>query len=64
MATHSYGTGDLEDVVQIGDDVAYKTDFRRGDVGGSGLTAYRVDVYFVNVDGVLMLQAISNALIF
>jgi hypothetical protein len=64
VATHFFGTGDIKDVVQIGDDVVYKSNFRRGDVGGSGPTGYRVDVYFLNVDGVLMLQATSNTVTF
>ena len=64
VATHSFGTGDIKDCVQIGDDVVYKSNFRRGDHSGSGPTGYRVDVYFVNVDGVLMLQATSNTVIF
>lgn len=64
VATHAFGTADPKDVVQIDDDVVYKTNFRRGDFGGSGPAAYRIEVYFLNVDGSLMLQATSNALTF
>lgn len=64
VGTHTFGTDDIKDCVQIGDDVVYKSNFRRSDIGGSGPAGYRVDVYFLNVDGVLMLQATSNTLIF
>ena len=64
VATHTFGTGDIKEWVQIGDEVVYKTNFRRGDFGGSGPAGYRVDLYFLNVDGVMMLQGTSNTLTF
>ena len=64
VATHTFGTGDIKAWVKIDDEVVYSTHFRRGDFGGSGPAGYRVDVYFLDVDGVLKLQATSNTVIF
>jgi len=63
VATHVFGTGDPKDLVKF-ETGSYKSNFRRGDIGGTAPTAYRLDVYFLNVDGVQMLQATSNIVTF
>jgi hypothetical protein len=63
--THSYGTGDIKDCVQLDSTgPTYKTNFKRGDVGASGPASYTAKVYFLDVDGNDVLQAMSNAVTF
>ena len=46
-------------------DLVYKTTFNRGDLPASpGLVGYKLQVYFLDVDGNLMLQATSSSLTF
>ena len=66
-ATHVFGTaGSINDVVQIDQtNLVYQTNFRHGDLPGNpGLTSYKLRVYFLDVDGNLVLQAESSSLSF
>jgi hypothetical protein len=66
VASHVFGTGAIHQVVQIDStDLVYKTTFNRGDLPASpGLVSYQLQVYFLDVDGNLMLQATSSSLTF
>ena len=70
VGTHTFGTTDPKDVVKIDDpdtvNAKYHTVFRHIDLIGSpsGLQSYRLDVYFVDVDGTEMLQGSSATLSF
>lgn len=65
VASHSYGTGAIGSYVQV-DTAApsYQTNFRRGDWGATAPKAYKAEVYFVDVDGIPVLQKTSNAVTF
>lgn len=67
IASHTYGTEDIKDVVQITTDPIYQTHFRKEDIFSSPLpeqTQYRAEVWFMDVDGNLVKQAESGAVIF
>ncbi|HUX28356.1 MAG TPA: hypothetical protein VMV39_06185, partial [Terracidiphilus sp.] len=65
VATHAYGTGAISANVQIDATVpVYQTTFVRSDIGASNPATYKAEVYFVNVDGSLMLQATSTSVTF
>ena len=66
VATHVFGTTSINDVVQIDSTgPVYKTTFRHSDLPGNpGYATYKLEVYFLDVDGNLMLQATSSSLSF
>ncbi len=65
IKTHTFGTGDPKDVVKIDTTgFIYQTNFRRGDLPASGPVTYKAKVYFLDVDGNLVLQATSDAVTF
>jgi len=66
VATHVFGTGSVNDVVQIDSvNLMYQTTFKHSDLPGNpGFTAYKLQVYFRDVDGNEMLQATSSSLSF
>jgi hypothetical protein len=63
VASHVYGTGDPKDDVKFETSV-YKTNFRRSEIGATGSTAYRLEIYFLDVDGSEVLQATSSIVTF
>lgn len=65
-ATHVFGTGSINDVVQIDQtNLVYQTHFKHSDLlGNPALTSYKLRVYFRDVDGNEMLQAESSSLAF
>jgi hypothetical protein len=65
-ATHAFGTGSINDVVQIDStNLVYHTTFKHSDLPGNpGLASYTLQVYFLDVDGNEMLQATSSSLAF
>ena len=66
VATHVFGTASINDVVKIDQtDLVYQTNFRHSDLPGNpALTSYKLRVYFLDVDGNLVLQAESSSLSF
>jgi hypothetical protein len=66
MATHAWGTGSILNQVQIDTTPIYQTNFKRSDLTGppSGPGTYKAEVYFLDVDGNLMLQGTSNDVTF
>ncbi len=70
MATHSYGTASITSNVQIQSTPGYQTHFKRGDLRDSSNAkplasgTYRAEVYFYDVDNVIVLQGVSNNVTF
>jgi hypothetical protein len=61
-AKHVFGTASINDVVQI-ENLEYQTNFKHSDLPGSPAWAsYKLQVYFLDVDGNEMLQAESSSL--
>jgi len=65
-ATHVFGTGSINDIVQIDStNLVYQTQFRHSELPGNpGLASYKLQVFFLDVDGHEMLQATSSSLSF
>jgi len=65
-ATRAFGTGSINDVVQIDSaNLVYQTTFKHSDLPGSpGFATYKLEVYFLDVDGNEMLHATSSSLSF
>jgi hypothetical protein len=65
-ATHVFGTGSINDVVQIDStNLVYQTTFRHSDLPDNpGFSSYNLRVYFLDVDGNEMLHATSSSLAF
>jgi len=65
-ATHVFGTGSINDVVQIdATNLVYQTTFKHSDLPGNPpFAGYKLEVYFLDVDGNVMLQATSSSLSF
>lgn len=66
VATRAFGTGSINNVVQIDSaNLVYKTTFKHSDLPGSpGFATYKLEVYFLDVDGNEMLHATSSSLSF
>jgi hypothetical protein len=69
VATHVFSaSGNTNQVVRILDpdtsSAKYKTDFKRGDLGVTGLASYKARVLFLDVDGNLAYQAESVSVTF
>ena len=66
VASHLFGTTSINDVVQIDStNLVYQTTFKHSDLAGNpAFATYRLQVYFLDVDGNEMLQATSKSLSF
>jgi hypothetical protein len=65
VATHLYGTGDINSEVQISSTPAYQTDFKHSVVTSSStLTSYQAEALFLDVDGNLVLEGTSSSVTF
>jgi hypothetical protein len=65
VAQHVYGTGDVKDVVQFDPTTgAYQTHFVRSDIGASSSASYQAEVYFMDVDNVLIKEKTSSCVSF
>jgi hypothetical protein len=65
VASHVFGTGAITAFTQIDETVPeYKTHFKRGDIGAASSATYKAQVWFLDVDGVLVQQGESPAVTF